>query len=246
MSDSRGPSRRAAGGTTKRVTFSGAGELIDKLQHTAEVENSSVSRVLDRLVRSGFAAEEREVEQDRLANRMEVALNRLERIPYGGAGEAFAVEAEQKLLAIALSGGEQSAWTVQALNPAVFATPAHARAWSFLRGDIEPSTGAAETIARLIEPQFPDVFGVKTDEYFKGLALAGSRMDGEVAICAFQVLDAYLHRKVTGVTEDEGRPLNYKAHALALRKFGQTGEWLGPNPPRKASIKTSNKKRAAG
>ena len=194
--------RRSDGSTTKRVTFSGAAELIDRLYETADIEGSSVSRLLDRVIRNGFAAEEHQAENDRVATRIDAAIARLERIPYGGAKTAFAVLEEQLLLGAAMTGQASALPVIQVLNSVAFSHAAHARSWSLLQGDIEPGEGAARTIARMIEPQYPQVFDVPVEKYLTGLADASARLEGESSNAAFRVMDAYLLRATIGDQSD--------------------------------------------
>lgn len=224
---------------TKRMTFSTAGELIDKVQLAAEKEGSNASRVVDRLLRIGFAVEETEAAQDRLSDRLQIVLQRLEAMPYGGRNTAFAVLSEQRLLAVALAGRPEALPIIQALDPSVFSTQAHARAWELLRSEVEPGAGAADAIARKIETT---VFDVPARDYLNGLSSAGPRLEGQATITAFEVLDAYVYRSNIGNDMDSTPAANYRDSFQLLRTLGQ----YAPAPERKASIKTSSKKRASG
>jgi hypothetical protein len=185
--------------------------LLATLEQKAGVEQSTMSRVVDRLLRQGLVAEEAGGAFKAAAGYMMSTIELLERWPFYRDPEAVDVVGERGLVGGALAGRDEAIALMTVLDADIINSPLHTAIWSMLRaGDVIQPGESGEHILPILSRRFgpedipqkdaDEAWGKTGKTWGKDLAeyVAQLRLHGEtadIARSALGVVDAFMARQ---------------------------------------------------
>lgn len=190
--------------SSKAITFRLGPDRDAAIRKLADEQHVTVARLVSEFVDEGLSARRNREHQERLAERLETAIRRIEAQPLG-LRQRSAFRSEVVLVAVAVSGSQKAAPIVKYLSPDVFEFAFHQVAWRLLQAlpndqanivavkhSVESHLGS-----EYLHPDFstdPICDLVRVSEYFDYLQLAAPRVDQHLERAAIATFHASLMR----------------------------------------------------
>jgi hypothetical protein len=211
MAKRQTPGAREPGRQTGKLSVTAEARLVAQVQEIAQREQNTTSRVVDRLLRGGLAAEEAGSFLRAGAKELRDAIELMQRWPYQRRQTAENMESEQVIVGALLAGRQPEALAlIHAFDAGVFVHPVHAAIWSMLRsGEVMRPGGPVDGLVAVLDGRFdaksfpPVPFAMPNPnpsakraaaEYVEELIFGPHPTGYDIGRCALSVLDAYVMR----------------------------------------------------